>query len=148
MTRTAVTFEGAVDGSLKKQLNDNFIDIYRKATISLAAGGSANECDATITFTDDDGTAVSGIHRVEVYISEDSAGDGLTADSTGTLVAATGTVLTELTDDKHIIAVTDSSGQLVLTLTDTNDPADQYFVVVSPNGSLTVSEASGTSWGS
>lgn len=120
---------------------------FNTSTISLAAGVT-DSINATITMKDSGGATVTGVQRVEVYISEGSTGIGLTADSaSGDLTASTGTILTVLTTKKHIIANTDANGVLVLNLVDSAKPADQYFAVVRPFGSLFVSAASGTNWG-
>ena len=118
------------------------------ATIALAAGAT-NSIDATITMKDMAGATVTGVQQVEVFITESATGAlGLTADAaSGALTASTGVVLTALTAKKHIRAVTDTNGVLVLNLVDSAKPADQYFAVVRPFGSLAVSAASGTSWG-
>lgn len=118
------------------------------ASIALAAGAT-NSINATITLKDDKGVTIAAVQNIEVYISEASTGIGLTGDSaTGNLTASTGTILTALTAKKHIKALTDANGVLVLNLVDSAKPNDQRFVVVVPGtGRLVVSAASGTSWG-
>jgi hypothetical protein len=146
MSQTQLTKEGALDSSARKQINDNFNELYKTATITIA-GGANNHCVATITLKDAAGNTMTGVQRVEAYISEASTGIGLTADSaSGALTASTGTILTALTAKKHVIALTDANGVLVLDIEDTAEPTDQYFVVVNPNGTLVVSAASGTNW--
>ncbi len=117
------------------------------ATVTLAAG-AANSIDATFTIKDMAGVTVTGVHKVEVYISEAATGIGLSTDTpSGNLTASTGTVLSVLTTKAHITALTDANGVLVLNLVDSGKPADLYFVFVRPFGSLVVSAASGASWG-
>lgn len=118
------------------------------ASIALAAGAT-NSINATITLKDDKGVTIAAVQNIEVYISEASTGIGLTGDSaSGNLTASTGTILTALTAKKHIKALTDANGVLVLNLVDAAKPNDQRFVVVVPGtGRLVVSAASGTSWG-
>lgn len=137
-------------GAANLALTDTLkIDTVSQAlTYAIAlAGGANNHCRATITAKDAAGATVTGVQRVEVYISESATGIGLTADSaSGALTAATGTILSVLTAKKHVIALTDANGVLVLDLEDSAEPADQYFVAVRPFGSLVVSAASGTNW--
>ena len=133
--------------SLTDQLLLDTVSQMLTATVAVAAG-AINSIDATITLKDMAGTTVTGVHRVEVYISESSTGIGLTADSaSGNLTASTGTILTALTAKKHVLANTDANGVLVLNLVDTAEPTDQYFVFVRPFGRLVVSAASGSNWG-
>lgn len=117
-------------------------------TIAIAAGAT-NSFDATITVKDAKGNTVAAVHNLEVWISEAATGIGLTADSySGAVTASTGAVLTALTAKKHLIVSTAATGIAVINAVDSAKPADQYVVVKNPiGGTVTVSAASGTSWG-
>jgi hypothetical protein len=117
-------------------------------TIALAAG-AANVMGITVTAKDAEGVTVARPVNFEMWMSEDTGGVGLTADSySGALAATGGAVLTALTAKKHVIAATAATGIATFTLTDTAKPADQYVCVKNPiDGSVIVSAASGTSWG-
>ncbi len=109
-----------------------------KATVTLAAG-AANSFNATITAKDKDGNAILGRHVLEVYVTNDAEGDGLTATAaSGALTASTGVVLTALTAKKHIKAITDANGVLVLNLVDTAKTQGERIVVVIPRDGRTV----------
>jgi len=116
--------------------------------IALAASATTDGMEATITVKDAAGDAITAVHALAVWISESAAGIGLTGDSTATVtVPTTGTLLDELTDDKHFTILTDANGVAVLLVVDSNNPADQYIAVKHPvTGRPTVSVASGTNW--
>lgn len=116
-------------------------------TISLAASSTTDGMDITVQAVNGNGAEVNAVTPVELWISEAATGLGLTADSTGTLTAATGVMLTEFTDDKHARFLTDATGTLVALLVDSNNPADQYVAVAKPDmRGIVVSAASGTNW--
>lgn len=92
----------------------------QSATFTPAAGGS-NVCEVTIQVTDGFGTAVPYIHHLEVYLSDDAEGEGLTATTaSGTVTAktASGTVLDTLVSKKALRVQTTSAGLFVLEITD------------------------------
>ncbi len=133
--------------SVEQEIKNLQGEVAQTATVALAAGAS-NTMTITITLKDGFGTAFGQRHRVEVYMSGSSTGAGLTSSSySGALTATTGDILTALTAKKHVIANTNTSGVLVLSLVDSGKPATEYVCVVLPNGRLIVSAASGTSWG-
>ena len=123
-------------------------DTVATTTIALAAGAT-DTMTVTITVKDAGGTAIDAVHALEVWISEAATGIGLTADSySGDVTATTGTELQEVVSKKHYTYLTAATGILVMSAVDTANPADQYIVVKHPvSGKLTVSAASGTSWG-
>lgn len=118
-------------------------------TVALAAG-AANTMTMTITAVDGAGSTVAKVVPFQFWLSEAATGMGLTGDSySGALTATAGAIHTALTAKKHVLGVTAADGVAVLSLVDTNKPADQYAVVARPDGDgLVVSAASGTSWGS
>lgn len=130
--------------TIEKEVKDLQGEVAQTATVALSAG-AADTMTITITLKDAFGTAFAERHRVEVYISTSSAGAGLSATSySGALTATTGDILTAHTAKKHVTAVTNASGVLVLSLVDTAKAAGEYVVVVLPNGKLIVSAASVT----
>lgn len=113
-------------------------------TISYAASATTDGIEATFTVVDGDGNAVSGIHNIECWISDDADGSGLTATSaSGALTAAAGTILTALTAKKHVIANTTSAGVLTLRLVDSGNTAGERFCCKHPiNSQIIVGDAS------
>lgn len=118
-------------------------DSANNVTISYAASGTTDGIEATFTVVDAAGTAIDAIHNLEVYISDDADGSGLTATAaSGALTAATGTILTALTAKKHVIANTDANGVLTLLLVDSANTAGERFCVRNPlNGKIIVGDA-------
>jgi hypothetical protein len=117
-------------------------------TIALAASATTDGMDITITCKDAAGVRLAGPICLEVWISEDASGAGLTGDSySGTVTASVGAVLTAYTAKKHFSVVTATSGIAVMTAVASANPADQYVCVKNPlTGRVHVSVASGTSW--
>lgn len=117
-------------------------------TIAIAASATTDGMDITVTVKDADGNTVAAVHELDLWMSEDATGIGLTADTySGTLTAGTGEILTALTAKKHFRIVTAATGIFVGTLVDSGNPADQYVAVKKPIGAgVVVSEASGTNW--
>ena len=118
------------------------------ATIGLAAG-AANTMTITVTVVDANGATVTGVHQLEMWMSENTGGAGLTGDTySGDLTASTGAILSAHTAKKHWSVATASTGIFVAALVDSAKPADQRVAVKAPVGaSVIVSAASGTSWG-
>lgn len=122
--------------------------VVHSVSIALAASATTDGMDVTLTCLDAAGNRIPRMHALEVWISESAIGAGLTADSySGTVTAATGTVLTALTAKKHFLLVTAASGIAVLTAVDSANPTDQYVAAKNPmTGRVHVSGASGTNW--
>lgn len=117
-------------------------------TVDLAASSTTDGMDITITAVNGKGETVAAVTPVEVWISEDEDGIGLTADSySGTVTAGTGSIHTALTAKKHFLGVTAATGIMVLTAVDSGNPTDQYVAVSKPDRrGVVVSGASGTNW--
>lgn len=119
-------------------------------TISLAASATTDGMEFTITVVDAKGNAIAGPHALEVWISESSAGIGLTADSYSgsvTAVSTFGDILTAYTAKKHFSVVTNASGVFKGLAVASANPTDQYIAVKKPVGfGVIVSGASGTHW--
>lgn len=109
------------------------VEMAPTVSISYAASATTDGIEATMTVTDAAGTAIAAIHNLEVYISDDADGSGLTATSaSGALTAVTGTILTALTAKKHVSANTNASGVLTLRLVDSSNTAGERFCVKNP----------------
>lgn len=128
--------------------NDMFTELYskvRSVTVTIAAGAT-NKVATTISVLNEAGTAVSGIHVLNVYVSDAATGATITGTSaSGALTATTGAVITALTAKKHIIATTSATGVLVLNLEDSAKTQGERFCVVDPyTGQIVVSAATVT----
>lgn len=99
-----------------------------------AAAGATNVANVTITPKDSSGNALTGVRGLEIWLSDDSGGAGLTgttASGTVTAKSGEGTVLTALTAKKHVKALTKSAGTFVLEITDTAKTGF-YVCVLNP----------------
>lgn len=108
----------------------NHDDVFSEAsvvpasvTFSYAAGG-ANVAEVTISVFDGNGEAVDdGVVPLDVYLSDDAKGAGLTATTTSGTVqpkSGEGTELEEVTAKKHLRVLTKKdAGTFVLEITDT-----------------------------
>lgn len=143
------------DATSHKEVRDNFVaakaeieDLQRTVTIALAASATTDGMDITITVKDGAGATVAAVHQLEIYMSENASGIGLTADAyTGDLTAGVGAILTALTAKKHWSVATAATGIFTATLVDSANPADQYVVARKPGGQgVVVSAVSGTNW--
>lgn len=95
------------------------------ATATVAAGG-ANVCEVTISGADILGNAISGVHHLDVWLSDDADGEGLTGTTaSGTVQAksASGIVLSTYTAKKALRVQTLKSGAFVLEITDSGKTA-------------------------
>jgi hypothetical protein len=125
------------------------LQAYANATFTIAlAAGASNVMTATIQAVDGFGNTRSGVHNIDVLVSNASTGIGLTSTSYSTgWAATTGSILASITSQKYFKVQTDATGKAVLTLTATGKPATEYVAVVLPRGGLVVSAASGTNFG-
>ncbi|WP_424363597.1 DUF2190 family protein [Methylocystis parvus] len=108
------------------------------ATATKAAGGS-NVAEVTITVKDAAGNAVAAVHNLDVWLSDDADGEGLTGTTaSGTVQAksASGTVLSAMVAKKALRVQTLKTGVFVLEITDTAKTA--FKVAVSINGKTAV----------
>lgn len=117
-------------------------------TIGLAASATTDGMDITITVKDAAGQTVAAVHQLEIWMSENSGGAGLTGDAySGDLTATTGAILSAHTAKKHWSVATAASGIFAATLVDSANPADQYVAAKEPRGAkVVVSAVSGTNW--
>jgi len=125
------------------ELNAAADDVAADVTISYAASGTTDGIEATYTVVDAAGAAIDAIHNLDVYISDDADGSGLTATSaSGALSVTTGTQLEEKTAKKHLNINTNASGVAVLRLVDSANTAGERFCVRNPaTGKIIVGDA-------
>jgi hypothetical protein len=149
MARRTIT-SVSVSGMAREKLNDNFGELYSivgsapvSITVAIAKSTTTDGVEATFTVLNSAGNAVSGIHTLDVWVSDDADGSGLTATAaSGALTAATGTILTALTAKKHVLANTSATGVLKLLLVDSANSAAQRFCCTNPTtGKIVVSAA-------
>lgn len=147
---TATTSElNIMDGVTSTTAELNMLDDSAKTvTVAIAASATTDGMDITITAKDAADATLDAVHALEVWMSEDASGIGLTADTySGDLTASVGSILTALTAKKHWSVVTAATGIFTGTLVDSANPADQYVAVKNPfNGKVVVSAVSGTNW--
>lgn len=119
-------------------LKVNGLPIGLTASFSIATGGS-NISLVTIQIVDTAGKNVAAIIPVDAYLSDASTGIGLTATTASGAVAAgaSGTDLGALTTKKAIRAVTDATGQYVLSITDS--AKTHFYLAVVVGGQVVVS---------
>lgn len=104
------------------------------ATFTIAAG-AANVAGITIQLKDSYGSNLDSAVMVNVWVSGAATGLSLgTAPSTG-FAATTGVVLHPASTKQAIQALTDATGKLVLTLTDTSKTTS-YIAVGSMLGGI------------
>ena len=117
-------------------LHHGAIPIPFNVTIAYAASVTTDGIEATFTVTDRSGTTIAAIHTLDIHVSDDADGSGLTATAaSGALTAATGTILTALTAKKHAIVNTAVTGIATLLLVDSANTADERFVCKNPSTS-------------
>lgn len=106
-------------------------DIFSEASVApasvtiSAASAAANVCEVTFTVYDGNGNKVDdGVVPLEVYLSDDAKGSGLTGTgASGTVQAksSAGTDLETVTSKKHLRVMTKKdAGTYVLEITDTS----------------------------
>lgn len=116
------------------KVNGKAVPISASFTI---AAGSSNVAGITITLKDYMGTALTNAAIVDIWLSGAATGLGLgTAPSTGFAVT-TGTLLNAYSSKLAIRAMSDASGVIVLTLTDTGKATN--YVAVGGNGGTILS---------
>jgi hypothetical protein len=109
------------------------------STAITPAAGSSNICNLSLQVTDLAGNAIAQVFELDVFLSDSSAGAGLTATvPSGGLAVTTGTQLQAKVAGKMLDILTNSSGLAVIAITDTSKTG-YYPVVVSPGtGTLIV----------
>lgn len=135
---TAITSSAAelniLDGVTATAAELNLTDAAPATVTFAAAAGGANVSEVTITVKDAAGATLAGIRNLEIWLSDAATGAGLTgttASGTVTAKAASGTVLTALTEKKHLVGQTLASGTFILEITDTAKTGF-YVAVANP----------------
>lgn len=126
------TFKGPVNATNGFKIND--VAVAASCSVAYAASATTDGIEATITVLDGEGNAIAAIHTLEVYISDDADGAGLTATAaSGALTAATGTILSAHTAKKHVSCNTAATGIVTLLLVDSANTAGERFCVKVPS---------------
>lgn len=105
----------------------------------VAAAATANMSEVTITVVDENGVAVPKVHHLDVWLSDDVDGEGLTgtsASGTVTNKSASGRIIATHTAKKELRVETLKTGVFVLEITDTAKTA--FKVCASINGKAVV----------
>lgn len=105
---------------------------------AVVTSAAANVSEVAITVVDSAGKAVAGVHNIDVWLSDDAAGEGLTASTASGTVqakAASGLVLSTYTAKKALRAQTLKTGVFTLEITDS---AKTPFKVCAYIGGKTV----------
>lgn len=107
--------------------------LAQDVAFSIAAGGS-NVCEVTITVKDGLGDTVPFAHNLDVWLSDDNDGEGLTATTasgTVTAKASSGAVFGTYTAKKALRVQTNATGVFVLEITDSAKTG--FYVAVVPS---------------
>jgi hypothetical protein len=120
----------------------------QKVTIALAAG-AANVMGVTIQVVNEDGTAVAGVQKLNLWASDLATALGLTASAfSGNLVATAGVILNEPTAKKQWNVLTNANGLFTGNLTDAAKPQALYIASENPaRAGITVSAISAGKFG-
>ena len=116
-----------------------FSEKYNVAFAAAAAG--ANVSEVTVTVTDGNGNALETIKNMNVWLSDDSEGAGLTATAASGTVqakAASGTDLGVVEAKKQYTAQTLDDGTYVMEITDSAKTG--FYVCVELMGNIYVSD--------
>lgn len=111
------------------------------ATITVGAEAT-NAINVAVQFTDrDNGNEIGERVAVPFYLADDAAGDtpATTAPNGGIAIGTDGALI-ELAANLSGLAVSESDGDLDITLTDTGTPTF-YLILVMPDGKLVPSGA-------
>lgn len=118
------------------------------ATAVVTAAG-ANVAEVAITVKDGAGNAVAAVHNLDVWLSDDAAGEGLTASTASGTVqakAASGTVLSAMVAKKALRVQTLKTGVFVLEITDTAKTAFKVCASVAGR-TVVLATLAGASYG-
>ena len=110
------------------------VAIPYSVTIAYAASATTDGIETTFTVTDRSGSTIAGLHQLDIWVSDDADGSGLTATAaSGALTAVTGVILTAFTAKKHISMTTASTGIATTLLVDSANTAGERFCVRNPS---------------
>lgn len=119
----------------KAKLSDSQVKlIHPHVDIAISAGGS-NVVKCTVTVKDSSGNIITGVHKMDLIVTDSATNLTLTANSaSGSLSATTGTILKAHTAKKHVTFITASTGIAEFTLTDTAKHEGELFAVFHGGG--------------
>lgn len=107
----------------------------------VAAAGSSNVCEVTITAKDGDGNTVADVVNFDLWLSDAATGAGLTATTASGAVTAktsSGAVIGTLTSKMALRAQTLATGVFILSITDTSKTAFVVCAQAPANGKTIV----------
>jgi len=104
------------DAVTADKLADAVADMLPGCTITVS-DEDTDVVTVTVNMTDGKGEALSEVCAIELWVSDAALGALGTACS-GAVAATTGTIVASHTAKTHLLCVTDSSGDLVLTFTE------------------------------
>jgi predicted RecA/RadA family phage recombinase len=115
-------------------------DVGTPLTVAMAAAaGAANVSEVTVTVKDAAGNTVAAVHNLDLWLSDDADGEGLTGTTASGAVAAkaaSGTDLVAYVAKKALRVQTKKTGVYVLSITDTAKTA--FKVCGAINGKTVV----------
>jgi predicted RecA/RadA family phage recombinase len=115
-------------------------DVGTPLTVSMAAAaGGSNVTEVTVTVKDAAGNTVAAVHHLDLWLSDDVDGQGLTGTTASGAVAAkaaSGTDIVAYVAKKALRVQTLKTGVYILSITDTAKTA--FKVAASINGKTTV----------
>lgn len=113
------------------------VDLPTNVTFTIASGAS-NVSEITMTLTNVDGGVIDETQGFSFYISDSSAGAGLTAE-TQTVAITGGFALGALTDNKAYNVVSDADGEVTFTITDASKSDVYICAIPDSTGKVVVS---------
>lgn len=106
-------------GNVQNTFNNK---VFAESITFVASSGAANVAEVAITIKDGQGSAIADNHVTEVWLSDDSAGTGLTgttASGTVQVKTASGADFAALTAKKALVVQSLVTGIYTLEITDT-----------------------------
>lgn len=142
-------------GTVARKINERFAELnaerladQRRVLIMLAPSETEDGMDIEIHVVDGAGSPAEGVFALEMWMSEDENGIGLTDQAySGDLTAIDLEILEEKVAKKHWTILTNTDGVFVGTLVDDANPDDQFVAVRQADGEVVVSGPSSDNWG-
>lgn len=120
-----------------KQSATRAFNAFNQATVTVGTK-AGNVINVAVQLLDAVGNQPVSVTNVEVYLSDSSVGNGLTATplTAGPTIGTNGTILGVITANKAVQVITNATGAFDLNLTQSASPVTYYFVIVMPDGSI------------
>jgi len=120
----------------------NFLNGSLQAASFTIGSQAGDVINVGIQLEDGDGNDLAAIGAVLAYLSDDSAGDGVTATAPdgGVAIGTDGSVIAAITAGKVFLLQSESDGDIDLDITESST-GTWYLAVILPNGKLAVSGA-------